>query len=74
MAETFGSIQGSRETTSLEATGIGAPRGTASSLGMQEEPRSLMCHLKDFVKENPTSAAMWCFGIGFVLGWRLKPW
>lgn len=71
MAETFGSIQGSRETSSLEATGIG---GTSSSLGMQEEPRSLMFHLQEFVKENPTSAAMWCFGIGFILGWRLKPW
>jgi len=34
----------------------------------------LVKHLGQFAKENPTGAALWCFGIGFVLGWRLKPW
>ena len=27
-----------------------------------------------YIRENPESAALWCFGIGFVLGWKLKPW
>jgi len=26
------------------------------------------------VRANPEAAALWCFGIGFVLGWKLKPW
>ena len=30
--------------------------------------------LRDFAHKNPESAALWCLGIGFVLGWRLKPW
>ena len=34
----------------------------------------LVRHLKEFAAENPAGAAVWCFGIGFVLGWRLKPW
>jgi len=29
---------------------------------------------KDYVKANPENAALWCLGIGFVLGWKLKPW
>lgn len=40
----------------------------------QQQPRDLASHLMEYAEENPTSCAMWCFGIGFVLGWRLKPW
>ncbi len=31
-------------------------------------------YLQNYAKERPEVAALWCFGIGFVLGWRLKPW
>jgi len=31
-------------------------------------------YLRDYAKENPEAAALWCFGIGFVLGWKLKLW
>ncbi len=31
-------------------------------------------YLKDYARERPEVAALWCFGIGFVLGWKLKPW
>lgn len=27
-----------------------------------------------YAKEKPEVVAMWCFGVGFVLGWKLKPW
>ncbi|MHC5539717.1 hypothetical protein ACYOEI_15980 [Singulisphaera rosea] len=30
--------------------------------------------LKDYARENPTSFALWALGVGFVLGWKLKPW
>lgn len=30
--------------------------------------------LKKYAQENPESAALWCLGIGFILGWKLKPW
>lgn len=30
--------------------------------------------LKDYARERPEVVALWCFGIGFVLGWKLKPW
>lgn len=27
-----------------------------------------------YVQEQPVKAVFWALGIGFVLGWRLKPW
>lgn len=30
--------------------------------------------IKHYAQRHPEKFALWCFGIGFVLGWRLKPW
>jgi hypothetical protein len=30
--------------------------------------------LKDYARDQPIAFGLWAFGIGFVLGWRLKPW
>ena len=29
---------------------------------------------KRYARDEPVSFALWAFGIGFVLGWKLKPW
>lgn len=34
----------------------------------------LLAYLRDYAREKPDVAALWCFGIGFILGWKLKPW
>jgi len=39
-----------------------------------EMGRDMVQFLREYVRENPETAALWCFGIGFVLGWKLKPW
>lgn len=31
-------------------------------------------YLKHYARARPEVAALWCFGIGFVLGWKLKLW
>lgn len=31
-------------------------------------------YLKAYAREKPEMAALWCFGVGFILGWKLKPW
>lgn len=31
-------------------------------------------YLRTYAREKPEMAALWCFGIGFILGWKLKPW
>jgi hypothetical protein len=33
-----------------------------------------LSYLRDYAREKPETAALWCLGIGFVLGWKLKPW
>jgi hypothetical protein len=36
--------------------------------------RDMVEYLREYARENPEAAALWCFGIGFVLGWKLKLW
>ena len=36
--------------------------------------QDLMDYCRTYAREQPEMAALWCFGIGFVLGWKLKPW
>jgi len=31
-------------------------------------------HLQEYQRERPGVVALWCFGIGFVLGWKLRLW
>jgi ElaB/YqjD/DUF883 family membrane-anchored ribosome-binding protein len=35
--------------------------------------RDALDRLQDYVREQPMSAMLCALGIGFVLGWRLKP-
>lgn len=39
-----------------------------------EMGRDMVHYLREYARENPETAALWCFGIGFVLGWKLKLW
>jgi hypothetical protein len=50
----------------------------AQEMGMEDqelEPfADLMQYLREYARERPEVMALTCFGIGFVLGWKLKPW
>jgi hypothetical protein len=39
-----------------------------------EVAADVLDYLKEYAREKPEVAALWCLGIGFVLGWKLKPW
>jgi hypothetical protein len=39
-----------------------------------EMGRDVVEYMREYARENPEAAALWCFGIGFVLGWKLKIW
>ncbi len=45
-----------------------------------DEPRladvagDVMESFRVYAKKRPEVVAMWCLGVGFVLGWKLKPW
>lgn len=34
----------------------------------------LVNYVRDYAQQRPDVVALWAFGIGFILGWRLKPW
>lgn len=34
----------------------------------------VQCYTKRYVQQQPETAALICLGIGFLLGWKLKPW
>ncbi len=34
----------------------------------------LVAYLRNYVREEPETAACLCLGVGFILGWKLKPW
>lgn len=31
-------------------------------------------YLTCYARQKPGTVALWCFGVGFILGWKLKPW
>ncbi len=47
----------------------------AESVNWAESTIHSVVHcLEDYARARPLSFAMWTFGIGFALGWKLKPW
>jgi hypothetical protein len=36
--------------------------------------QDLLEYAKCFARERPEVVAVWSFGIGFILGWKLKMW
>ena len=35
--------------------------------------RDLLGYLREYARERPSVVAACCLGVGFVLGWKLKP-
>jgi ElaB/YqjD/DUF883 family membrane-anchored ribosome-binding protein len=40
----------------------------------KEITHDIIEYVSEYVRENPVHAAVACLGVGFVLGWKLKPW
>lgn len=36
--------------------------------------QAALTFFREYAKERPEVVALWTFGIGFVVGWKLKPW
>jgi hypothetical protein len=41
---------------------------------LESAATEVLDRLKNYARDEPITLACWAFGIGFVLGWRLKPW
>lgn len=42
--------------------------------GRKQPGQDLAAYVRDYARQEPEMAALWCLGIGFVLGWKLRPW
>lgn len=38
-----------------------------------EPAKDLIALVKDYARDKPDVAAMWAFGLGVLVGWKLKP-
>jgi hypothetical protein len=36
--------------------------------------RDLSDYIREYARQKPDVAAMWCFGLGIFIGWKIKPW
>ena len=56
---------------------MNAPRTPREQGPSQSDLRptdDLLTYVREYARQKPEVAALWCFGIGFILGWKLKPW
>jgi hypothetical protein len=56
-----------------------------SDIAYEAEPRisadyelhpieDFVTYLREYTRERPEVVALTCFAVGFILGWKLKPW
>jgi hypothetical protein len=50
------------------------PVGYGQQSQIMNPGQDLWHYLRAYAREKPDVCALWCFGVGFVLGWKLKPW
>jgi hypothetical protein len=60
------------QSTSGSTYQYGSSEHSAEQLPSPTE--KLLEYFTEYARERPEVVALWAFGIGFVLGWKLKPW
>ncbi len=63
--------------TSFNSTNV-PPRSRPTSRPAGTEPLDpiddFVEYVSTYARQNPGTTALWCFGVGFIIGWKLKPW
>ena len=64
--------------TKSQQNAHGSSAATASSHERVESPqeitRDVVEYITEYARQKPGHAALACIAVGFVLGWKLKPW
>lgn len=55
-------------------TDLGTQANSAYGVGELQPWTDLVEYVREYTRERPEVVACICFGLGFVLGWKLKPW
>ncbi|QDT04764.1 hypothetical protein K227x_31600 [Rubripirellula lacrimiformis] len=62
-----------RREHTVEATEVAAEKLQAYGSHFVAEPaRDLGSQLRDYARRKPDVAVMWCFGLGIIVGWKLR--
>jgi hypothetical protein len=61
----------STETYTVLDSVNGTPEQVAAHL---PTTKTALEHFREYQRERPEVVALWCFGLGFMLGWKLKLW
>ena len=54
--------------------GAGGMEHAMEQMDFRHVADSALSSFREYAKAQPETVALWCLGIGFVLGWKLKPW
>ncbi|MCO8124316.1 hypothetical protein NHH03_21425 [Stieleria sp. TO1_6] len=56
------------------ADALAATARDATEHYVTEPASDIFTLAKEYAKDKPEVAAAWAFGIGFLIGWKCKPW
>ncbi|EMI53928.1 hypothetical protein [Rhodopirellula sallentina] len=62
-----------RQAASRAASQAGEVAQDAARHFVREPAQDLFSIAKQYARENPDVAACWAFGLGVIVGWKLKP-
>lgn len=48
-------------------------QGGGSQVDMRPS-RDMINYVRRYARQKPDVAALWCFGVGIIVGWKIKPW
>jgi hypothetical protein len=60
--------------TQMQSKAYELPSRQRGPSDQMDAARDLVDYLREYARQKPEVAALWCLGIGFILGWKLKPW
>jgi hypothetical protein len=61
------------EPARLQQTG-GQDRNAMSAAVALHPVEDMVQYVCEYTRQQPERVALTCFAVGFILGWRLKPW
>ncbi|WP_182869523.1 hypothetical protein [Stieleria mannarensis] len=62
-----------RQTAHRVASGAMGFGHDAAQYYVREPAKDLVSLAKDYAKDHPDVAACWAFGLGVIVGWKLRP-
>lgn len=61
-------------TTTNTTNSVRRPVATNPTGGSLQPSRDVINYVREYARQKPDVAALWCFGLGIVVGWKAKPW